>query len=93
MNFWVLLIFLEIFFITFFFSLDRLGFELLSRISASIFKAFCFDSKLKVDRIQKSSSFQMDNDRELTFTTLSGAANSGEQTFIVEQPVSSPSFP
>ena len=35
----------------------------------------------------------MDNDRELTFTTLSGAANSGEQTFIVEQPVSSPSFP
>ena len=30
----------------------------------------------------------MDNDRELTFTTLSGAANSGEQTFIVEQPVS-----
>jgi nuclear transcription Y subunit beta len=28
----------------------------------------------------------MDNDRELTFTTLSGAANSGEQTFIVEQP-------
>merc|ERR1712029_462231 len=43
-------------------------------------------SKLKVDRIQKSSSFQMDNDRELTFTTLSGAANSGEQTFIVEQP-------
>merc|ERR1712029_300374 len=45
-----------------------------------------FDSKLKVDRIQKSSSFLMDNDRELTFTTLSGAANSGEQTFIVEQP-------
>merc|ERR1711983_302946 len=44
------------------------------------------DSKLKVDRIQKSSSFLMDNDRELTFTTLSGAANSGEQTFIVEQP-------
>merc|ERR1712062_862604 len=38
------------------------------------------------DRIQKSSILLMDNDRELTFTTLSGAANSGEQTFIVEQP-------
>ena len=87
MNFWVLLFFLK-YFSLHFFSLDRLGFELLSRISASIFKAFCFDSKLKVDRIQKSSLFQMDNDRELTFTTLSGAANSGEQTFIVEQPVS-----
>merc|ERR1711953_481093 len=47
---------------------------------------FVLISKLKVDRIQKSSLFQMDNDRELTFTTLSGAANSGEQTFIVEQP-------
>ena len=35
----------------------------------------------------------MDNDRELTFTTLSGAANTGEQTFIVEQPVSNHSFP
>ena len=35
----------------------------------------------------------MDNDRELTFTTLSGAANTGEQTFIVEQPVSNQSFP
>merc|ERR1712012_683816 len=48
--------------------------------------AFVLISKLKVDRIQKSSFFLMDNDRELTFTTLSGAANSGEQTFIVEQP-------
>merc|ERR1712062_254395 len=36
------------------------------------------------DRIQKSSILLMDNDRELTFTTLSGATGTGEQTFIVQ---------
>ena len=58
------------------------------------FQGFCFDLPFrpwKSEKVKESDRIQkvvMDNDRELTFTTLSGAANSGEQTFIVEQPVS-----